>query len=97
MFVKIAVSTDRCGTDLLVYAKFPDDTTNEEINNYCDGIAYSNYESYSFDEEDEMDEEESGIEYIPDEHYFFSWKKIDTIPEGAELVDFKIADDYCTF
>lgn len=87
MFVKIAVSTDRCGTDLLVYAKFPDDATNEEINNYCDEIAYNNYASYGFAEEDEMNEEESEIEYIPDEHYFFSWLKNETIPEGVEFDD----------
>ena len=45
------VNAGYCGMDDEAVVEFPDDVTDDELNTYCDEMAWQNYEMYSPDDD----------------------------------------------
>lgn len=74
MFVLIKCDTSRVGCDCESVYEFPDDTTEDQLQEYATDCAKDNAEMYGIIEDAEEEAEESGIEFVEDEHYSGSFE-----------------------
>jgi hypothetical protein len=78
MIVLFKLETGYCGEDSNEVYEFPDETTEEALDEYGRDLAFDNFEMFGHSVEEE--EEESGIEYEP----IFSWEVLDGYREDIE-------------
>lgn len=81
MFVKFECETNYCGERDEKVVEFPDDTTDEELDNYSNEYADEN--AMSFRTLDELEEEEDEEDEFRDS--FGSWEKLEKTKEEIEM------------
>ena len=69
MFIKFELGTGYCGMDQEVVYRFPDDTTEEYIDEYGHALAMDNAESYGCFDEEDYDEDSVECGWIKLEGY----------------------------
>lgn len=79
-FVKFEYSAGYCGTTVVEYGKFSDDTTEGEIDEIALELVQNHCESYGIDIEQE--EEESGVEW----EYDYAWNYVEEKDVEPELL-----------
>ena len=84
MFVLFNLSTYRAGCDVHEVYEFPDGTSEQEINDYGDNLAYDNAEMHGVFDEAREDCEESGLEFDEGEYYSSSYEVLNMTREEIE-------------
>lgn len=92
MLVLIKCTTNRVGCDTENVYRFDDDSKDEYIQEYANDLARDNAESYGIFDEERENCDDSGIEFIEDEHYSATYEKLDmtdaeAIEEYGEIME----------
>jgi hypothetical protein len=90
-FVKYEMSAGYCGTDKTVYAKFDDKTTDDEIANIGEQIAWDHADSYGAVEEWEKENPE--IEFELDYSWSYITEKEYDEADASEKEDYTPTED----